>query len=89
MTRDVAAELLILRKRAATWILLGIWTLLGCSSPTSCPTRSIPRTRPVGSTQFLPESLAGTLIAGFPFFGGVFALMLGVSRSGASTGGAR
>jgi ABC-2 type transport system permease protein len=29
MTRNVSAELLILRKRAATWILLGIWTLLG------------------------------------------------------------
>ena len=25
----IAAELLVLRKRAATWILLGIWTLLG------------------------------------------------------------
>ena len=29
MTRSVTAELLILRKRAATWILLGIWTVLG------------------------------------------------------------
>src|ERR671934_279041 len=29
MTSDVSAELLILRKRAGTWILLGIWTLLG------------------------------------------------------------
>ena len=29
MTRHVIAELLVLRKRAATWILLGIWTLLG------------------------------------------------------------
>ena len=25
----IAAELLVLRKRPATWILLGIWTLLG------------------------------------------------------------
>ena len=25
----IAAELLILRKRAATWILLAVWTLLG------------------------------------------------------------
>ena len=29
MTRDVGAELLILLKRAATWILLGVWTMLG------------------------------------------------------------
>ena len=28
MTRNVTAELLVLRKRAATWILLGIWTVL-------------------------------------------------------------
>ena len=25
----MTAELLVLRKRAATWILLGIWTFLG------------------------------------------------------------
>ena len=29
MTRAVSAELLMLRKRPATWILLGIWSFLG------------------------------------------------------------
>ena len=27
--RSVAAELLVLRKRASTWILLGVWVVLG------------------------------------------------------------
>ena len=27
--RSLAAELLVLRKRASTWILLGVWVLLG------------------------------------------------------------
>ena len=34
----------------------------------------------------LPQSLAGNLIAGFPFFGGVFALMLGVFALGSEYG---
>ena len=33
-------------------------------------------------TELLPEGLAGTLVRGFPFFGGVFALMLGVLAAG-------
>ena len=59
MTRNIRAELLVLRKRAATWILLGIWTLLASSSPTSSRTRSTPRT-PGRARELLPASLAGT-----------------------------
>jgi ABC-2 type transport system permease protein len=86
MTRDVAAELLILRKRAATWILLGIWTLLGVFFAYVVPYALDPEDAPGGVEEFLPESLAGTLIAGFPFFGGVFALMLGVFAFGSEYG---
>ena len=86
MTRDVAAELLILRKRAATWILLGIWTLLGVFFAYVVPYALDPEDATGGLEQFLPESLAGTLIAGFPFFGGVFALMLGVFAFGSEYG---
>ena len=86
MTRDVAAELLILRKRAATWILLGIWTLLGVFFAYIVPYALDPEDATGGLEQFLPESLAGTLIAGFPFFGGVFALMLGVFAFGSEYG---
>jgi ABC-2 type transport system permease protein len=86
MTRSVTAELLILRKRAATWILLGIWTLLGVFFAYVVPYALDPEDSPVGLVEFLPESLAGNLIAGFPFFGGVFALMLGVFAVGSEYG---
>jgi ABC-2 type transport system permease protein len=82
MTRNVSAELLVLRKRAATWVLLGIWTFLGVFFAYVIPYALDPGDAPGGLEQFLPESLAGTLIAGFPFFGGVFSLMLGVFALG-------
>jgi ABC-2 type transport system permease protein len=86
MRSAVAAELLVLRKRAATWILLGIWTVLGTFFAYVVPYALDPEDSPVGLEQFLPESLAGNVIAGFPFFGGVFALMLGVFSLGSEYG---
>ena len=86
MTRDVTAELLVLRKRAATWILLGLWTALGIFFAYVIPYALDPEGSVAGVEQFLPESLAGNLIAGFPFFGGVFALMLGVFALGSEYG---
>jgi ABC-type transport system involved in multi-copper enzyme maturation permease subunit len=86
MTRHVLAELLILRKRAATWILLGIWTVLGVFFAYIVPYALDPEDAPGGIRQFLPESLPATLIDGFPFFGGVFALMLGVFALGSEYG---
>jgi ABC-2 type transport system permease protein len=82
----IAAELLVLRKRAATWILLGIWTVLGVFFAYIVPYALDPEDATGGLQQFLPESLAGTLLAGFPFFGGVFALMLGVFAFGSEYG---
>jgi ABC-type transport system involved in multi-copper enzyme maturation permease subunit len=82
----VAAELLVLRKRAATWILLGIWTLLGVFFAYIIPYALDPEDAPGGLRDVLPESLAGNLLAGFPFFGGVFALMLGVFAFGSEYG---
>ena len=86
MTRNVLAELLILRKRAATWILLGIWSLLGVFFAYIVPYALDPEDATGGVEQFLPESLPATLIEGFPFFGGVFALMLGVFALGSEYG---
>jgi ABC-2 type transport system permease protein len=82
----VAAELLVLRKRAATWVLLGIWTLLGIFFAYIVPYALDPEDATGGLRQFLPESLAGNLLEGFPFFGGVFALMLGVFAFGSEYG---
>jgi ABC-type transport system involved in multi-copper enzyme maturation permease subunit len=82
----MSAELLVLRKRAATWILLGIWTLLGVFFAYVVPYALDPEDATGGLRQFLPESLAGNLLEGFPFFGGVFALMLGVFAFGSEYG---
>jgi ABC-type transport system involved in multi-copper enzyme maturation permease subunit len=86
MTRHISAELLLLRKRAATWILLGIWTFLGIFFAYVVPYALDPGDAPGGLEQFLPGSLAGNLMEGFPFFGGVFALMLGVFALGSEYG---
>lgn len=86
MIRDVHAELLVLRKRAATWILLAIWTLLGIFFAYVIPYALDPEDATGGVGQFLPGALTGTLLAGFPFFGGVFALMLGVFAFGSEYG---
>jgi ABC-type transport system involved in multi-copper enzyme maturation permease subunit len=82
----IAAELLVLRKRAATWILLGIWTLLGVFFAYVIPYALDPEDAPGGLDELLPHSLASNLISGFPFFGGVFALMLGVFAFGSEYG---
>jgi ABC-type transport system involved in multi-copper enzyme maturation permease subunit len=87
MTRAVAAELLIVRKRASTWILLAVWTLLSLLFAYVVPYVSYLN----GSSRepladLLPERLVGTLMGGFPFFGGVFALQLGVLAFGSEYG---
>jgi ABC-2 type transport system permease protein len=86
MTGNITAELLVLRKRAATWILLGIWTLLGIFFAYVIPYALDPEDAPARLDQFFPESLVENVIAGFPFFGGVFALMLGVFALGSEYG---
>jgi ABC-2 type transport system permease protein len=80
MTHHISAELLILRKRAATWILLAIWTVLGIFFAYVLPYAI--DDAPDGIAEFLPQSMPGNLLEGFPFFGGVFALMLGVFAFG-------
>src|SRR5262245_27573534 len=87
MIRTVSAELLLMRKRPSTWILLGIWAALALTFAYVVP--YIQYTNDSGRTSLadlLPESLVGTLLAGFPFFGGVLALMLGVLTAGSEYG---
>src|SRR6185312_9037214 len=86
MTRMITAELLVLRKRAATWILLGLWTLLGVFFAYVIPYALDPEDAVGDLNELLPQSLAGNLTVGFPFFGGVFALMLGVFATGSEYG---
>src|ERR1044072_2070977 len=82
----IAAELLVMRKRPATWILLAIWSFLGVFFAYVIPYPLDPEDAVGGVAALLPHSLPGTLLEGFPFFGGVFALMLGVFAFGSDYG---
>jgi ABC-2 type transport system permease protein len=87
MTSSVTAELLVLRKRTSTWILLGIWTTLALVFAYVVPYVTYlnnPREQPLADV--LPDQLVGELMGGFPFFGGVLALMLGVLTFGSEYG---
>jgi ABC-2 type transport system permease protein len=86
---SVTAELLVVRKRSSTWILLGIWSALAVLFAYVIPyveylNGSEPGPRSL--EQLLPAQLAGNLVEGFPFFGGVIALMLGVLGLGSEYG---
>jgi ABC-2 type transport system permease protein len=89
---SVSAELLLLRKRRSTWILLAIWTALAMFFSYLLPYveyRNGDLSGGRGQTpleELLPEQLTGHLSGGFPFFGGVFALMLGVLAFGSEYG---
>lgn len=90
MIRSVGAELLVLRKRASTWILMGIWVALAMMFSYLLPyltyrgSAEAPTQASLGG--LLPQSLDDTLLGGFPFFGGVFSLMLGVLAIGSEYG---
>jgi ABC-2 type transport system permease protein len=85
--RSVMAELLILRKRASTWILIGIWTTLALVFAYVVPYATyLNDSTQEPLTEVLPQSLVGNLMGGFPFFGGVLALMLGVLTFGSEYG---
>jgi ABC-2 type transport system permease protein len=92
MSGSIAAELFLLRKRTSTWILLGLWTVLALFFSYLLPYVEY-RNGDLGGgpgqvplEELLPDRLAGHLSGGFPFFGGVFALMLGVLALGSEYG---
>jgi ABC-2 type transport system permease protein len=87
MMGSLAAELLVLRKRASSWILLALWTTLALVFAYVVP--YITYLNGSGReplSDVLPQHLVGSLIGGFPFFGGVLALMLGVLAFGSEYG---
>jgi ABC-2 type transport system permease protein len=87
MMTSLSAELLVLRKRSATWILLGLWAALALAFAYVVPYLQYlddPQREPLA--EILPERLVGTLMGGFPFFGGVLALILGVLSVGSDYG---
>ncbi len=87
MTGSLHAELLVVRKRASTWILHGIWATLALVFAYVVPYATyLNNPTPESLADVVPENLVGTLMAGFPFFGGVLALMLGVLAFGSEYG---
>jgi ABC-2 type transport system permease protein len=86
--RSVRADLTVLGKRRSTWILLGLWVLLGMMFAFLLPYSAY---RGGDSPQealspLLPENLVTAVLGGFPVFGGVIALMLGVLAIGSDYG---
>jgi ABC-type transport system involved in multi-copper enzyme maturation permease subunit len=90
MIGSLSAELLILRKRAATWVLLGIWLTLATMFAYVIPylryRNALGTFRPQSLTPLLPEGLVGNLTGGYPFFGGAIVLILGVLTLGSDYG---
>lgn len=87
MIGSITAELLVLRKRTSTWILLGIWPTLALVFAYVVPyVTYLNDSTAEPLTDMLPQRLVGNVLVGFPFFGGVFALMLGVLAFGSEYG---
>lgn len=87
MIGSVTAELLVLRKRSSTWILLGIWTTLAFVFAYLAPYITyLNESFNQSLSELLPQNLVGNVMGGFPFFGGVLVLMLGVLAFGSEYG---
>jgi ABC-2 type transport system permease protein len=90
MIGSISAELLVIRKRASTWILVGLFIFLAVlfsylfpyfvEGDSGAPGAGDPL------TDLLPGQLVGTTLAGFPFFGGAIVLILGVLTLGSDYG---
>lgn len=90
MRGSISAELFVLRKRSSTWILLGIWLTIAFVFAYAVPYISY-RNNSDGFggpslADVLPENFIGTMLAGFPFFGGALVLMMGVLSFGSEYG---
>ncbi len=89
MLNSVYAELLLIRKRASTWILLGLWVLLTAIfgyvfEYVTYLTGNVESAQL--SARIIPSQLVGTFLEGYPFFGGVIVLILGVLTFGSEYG---
>lgn len=86
---SIAGQILVLRKRMSTWILLAIWVVVATMFAYLLPYLTYSGggdgpSQPLAT--LLPGGLADNLLVGFPFFGGVIALMLGVLAIGSDYG---
>lgn len=90
MIGSILAEVLLLYRRAATWILIGLWTVLaaffGYILPYTSYRNETGAERQESLAEMLPRSFVGNVLGGFPFFGGVLILILGVLAFGSEYG---
>jgi ABC-2 type transport system permease protein len=90
MFGSISAELMILRKRTATWVLLGLWSamagLFAYVLPYADYRGATGPERQEALSELLPEQLVGSVLGGYPFFGGVLILILGVLTLGSDYG---
>ncbi len=84
----VLAELFQLRKRASTWVLLGVWGALAVFFGYLLPylLENDAGGNPMLADMLLPENLVANLVTGVPFYGGAITLMLGVITVGSEYG---
>lgn len=80
---SLLAELLLIRRRAATWILLGFWTAIALLFSYVLPYYAYTANtnfhgRGIVLYVLLPQNLVSTITTTFPFFGGTMVLILGV-----------
>ncbi|MGH2556154.1 MAG: ABC transporter permease [Actinomycetota bacterium] len=85
------AELLLLRKRAATWVLLAVALFQTLLFTYVLPYSSYLSGPPGGGSAgdlraLLPESVTSSVVGGFPFYFGVLALILGALVFGSEYG---
>ena len=90
MIRSISAELMILRKRTATWVLIGLWAAMAAFFAYILPYANYGNQtgveRQESLIELLPQQFVGSVLGGFPFFGGVLILILGVLTLGSDFG---
>ncbi|MHB1391066.1 MAG: ABC transporter permease [Thermoleophilia bacterium] len=90
MFDSLKAELLLLRKRTATWTLLGFWTALALLFTYLLPYYAFTSdlkfhghvVGPALLITLLPQNLISEITSPFPFFGGTMVLILGALMMG-------
>ena len=82
MVGSISAELMVLRKRTATWVLLGLWAVMAGFFAYVLPYADYGNqtgaARQEALAELLPGQFVSSVLGGYPFFGGVLILILGV-----------
>ncbi|MGH3900393.1 MAG: ABC transporter permease [Pseudonocardiaceae bacterium] len=96
MSQVLSAELLKLRKRPATWIIVGVWLAMNLAFGYLIPYliyRTGSFTGPDGAAVseqllagVLPAGLVTNVLSGYPLFGGALVLILGALMTGGEYG---